>query len=435
MERRPPENFLRATIRVGQEAGKLTLSYGTQEPVSFENELGFQSLRDLRKGLDRDLEKFLELVGTARDMKDRDVGRVSDALKLLLRRGRLIGSYLLGVQRGRNPRGEVQAFFLRACPNWLKADPLRGVYAPPLLEVESHEDHVVPLELVPFFDFSEPDPALWETWDGLEMIMRRLPVFSMVIRRRSPSLGLVTRLRLVNAPRLKLKLFQHAGLACDGSEAEFFEANAPSFEVEGPWPSAPLGSDEFTGRFVRHVMSPSQTFDSQPCEAADQVHHFACHAEFDSAVPDKSALILAHARGKEVTVSLGDLHGGLLTVEDETLGDEAAMPLIFLNACEGAVMYAGSASFARFFLTKNYNRAFLGAECKVPNRVAARFACLFYKYLLNGYSAGHALYLAKWRLFKEHRNPLGALYTLYGCTDLRVTNPVHDVTCPSGGRG
>lgn len=421
---------MRVTIKVRQESGEFTLTDVRGETLSIENELGVQVLRDLRAGLDRDLDDFITIVSG--DLKVKDMRRAAEALKVLLKRGRLIGNYLLSVGRGNDQRERVKDFFLRCCPNWLTVDPLRTILAPPLLEVESHEDHIVPLELVPFFDFSEPEPSQWQTWEGLEAIMRRLPVFSMVIKRRSPSLKPVTCLRLKNGPSLRLKLFHHAGLAYGSSEAEFFQENTPIIEIEGPWPSTSLHPSKFIEQFVRHVTSSSRTFDELTCERIDQVHHFACHAEFDRALPDKSSLILAHASGEDKSISLNDLLGGMMTLQSEMLDDSVEMPFVFLNACEGAVMYAGSASFAKFFLKKNGNRGFLSTECKIPNRVAALFASLFYKFLLSGYSVGHALYLAKWQLFKDHHTPLGALYTLYGSTDLRVTNPVHNVTCLNG---
>lgn len=428
MERRPHGNVLRATIKVGHDTAEFTLTDVRGETLMIESELSLQVLRDLRKGLDTQLEVFLKLTGNA--LKVKEVDRAAKALRVLLKQGRVIGNYLLSFRRGRDQREGPTDFFRRCCPNWLTVDPLRSVLAPPLLEVESHEDHIVPLELIPFFDFSEPAPHLWETWQGLETIMRRLPVFSMVIKRRSPSLNPVTSLRLKNGSGLKLKLFHHAGLACDGSEAEFFQLNTPSVEVEGPWPSTNLAPNFFKESFVRNVMIPSQTFAGEACEMIDQVHHFACHVVYDRDQPHNSAFILAHADGNEKSITLSDILDAMMTLQPEALGDAVEMPFVFLNACEGAVMYAGSASFAKFFLKKNGNRAFLSTECEIPNRVAAQFASLFYKYLLSGYSAGHALYLAKWKLFKEHHNPLGALYTLYGSTDLRVTNPVHHVTFP-----
>lgn len=69
---------------------------------------------------------------------------------------------------------------------------------------------------------------------------------------------------------------------------------------------------------------------------------------------------------------------------------------------------------------ENRNRGIIGTAANVPDRIAAEVGRWFYTGLLAGATVGEALHGAKWRLLRDRGNPLGLLYCLHACAQMRI---------------
>jgi uncharacterized protein (DUF2235 family) len=111
----------------------------------------------------------------------------------------------------------------------------------------------------------------------------------------------------------------------------------------------------------------------------------------------------------------------LLTQSSKARARLTDAPIIFLNTCESAQIWnALSDSFVAFFLDRGA-RAVLGTESTIPIVVADVFGQAVLESLFQGNTLGQALHAARWKLLKEHCNPLGLCYCLYGAADSRVS--------------
>ena len=97
-------------------------------------------------------------------------------------------------------------------------------------------------------------------------------------------------------------------------------------------------------------------------------------------------------------------------------------PFVILNACHtGAISPLYTSNWATLFW-KYGARGVLATEFSVPDRFAAVFIALLYKYLLSGVPVGAALRVTRDRFWKEQRNPLGLAYTLYSPLGVRIAS-------------
>ena len=91
--------------------------------------------------------------------------------------------------------------------------------------------------------------------------------------------------------------------------------------------------------------------------------------------------------------------------------------MVFVNACtsSGSDPYIANQLEETFF-TKGC-RAYLGAEIKIPVKLASRFATVFYSFFYRSLddapmAAGEAVFQARRFLWREYRN-LGSLFYSY----------------------
>jgi hypothetical protein len=147
---------------------------------------------------------------------------------------------------------------------------------------------------------------------------------------------------------------------------------------------------------------------------ADQILYFYCHAESagldDRAGPDASCLVLSDA-----SLSLGDLN-----LDAPTSVRLPGTPLVFINACESAQLspafYDG---FVPYFMDKGA-RGVIGTECRMPACFATEWAGRFFERFLDGAPLGEAVLELRREFLREHRNPLGLLYSVHCDGDTRI---------------
>ncbi len=99
-------------------------------------------------------------------------------------------------------------------------------------------------------------------------------------------------------------------------------------------------------------------------------------------------------------------------------------PIVFLNTCESAQIWnAVDGSFVGFFLDRGA-RTVLGTEATIPIVLADEFGRAVLESLLDGDSVGEAVKKARLALLRDHRNPLGLCYCVYGAADARLIAPM-----------
>lgn len=138
-----------------------------------------------------------------------------------------------------------------------------------------------------------------------------------------------------------------------------------------------------------------------------QVMHIATHGQFNSEDADRSVLELADA-----PLYPGDLRGSQLR------GMRRAMPLVFLNACDGGranFSLTGLGGWADKLFREANASAFVGALWEVHDALAVEFSTHFYSRLEAGDVLGEAMRAARLHVRAlEPHNPTWLAYTLYG---------------------
>lgn len=176
------------------------------------------------------------------------------------------------------------------------------------------------------------------------------------------------------------------------------------------WKPALNPLERFTGKEVLTAL--------QGKSGQGEVEYFYCHAGVDGTSDtyfDKSYLGLTSTqRG--------------LTLEDikiATVGREfARRPVVFLNACESALMdgrfYDG---FVPRFLDMGA-RVVIGSDCKIPSLVGAHFGTGFLEAFFKAGAVGEAVLAQRRKLLAEYQNPLGLIYRVFGNGDTRLSKPL-----------
>ena len=411
---------IRIKVRLHQGGGELRFDADGVKPLEIDCHYPENHFADKRR-------PFFEALDNARkclsgDLVVNEYDSVLRAFQEVLAKGRVFLAEISGNSYGEPSLPQIEEFFRQAMPGWCSpGDPLKSVEEPPTVELESSPAETIPWEFLPVFDTSNVSNC--RSAEDLERIAQRFLGFSAVVRRRFPWQRVPTNVYLDNENGMNVKLFHHVDLSGIGSEADFSRQNYPQIRLDGPWPDRELAPEEIVRMLAWHLWHSDTNFDGQKSEKHDHVHHFACHCEFVPHGSAETCLILAHAPELSQRITLDDLKHRFL-VEQWAPVDKAIRPLVFLNACESAVLdNRGIAPFPDFFLTDLGSRAFLGAEAKVPVKFAPAFAQSVYGHLFRGFPLGHAVYLAKWEFLRKFRNPLGILYTVYGSTDLRLRRP------------
>lgn len=380
-----------------------------------------QSLDDFLNTLYSGLDSFWQLVGL-----ELMVGSHYRAAKALV--------YLhgLGVQLNRqlfgNRRYDVEDFVKKACPTWRESG--SDGHVPPLVEVTTGSDHVLPFEFIPFFDTTEPDIENKDEVtlkQELPQLAARFLGFSAIVYRRFLQFPGPSAETIENLPRMKLRFFHHAGLEGAREDKEFFTV-AKWIDLRGPWPEQSLEEPSFVSDLAAQLWNAS-TVPLNPSQSTDEIQHFSCHCDTEQTHSANYSLLLAHKRDRLGhnslrRASIGKLEQKFGGYPRRTPG---IYPLVFLSACGSSKLTPnGVTSFPKFFLGLEGNRGVVGTETSIPDVFAAAFTRKFYLNLIQGATLGEAMSQTTWQLLKRYKNPLGILYTIYADPELKVRKPIPD---------
>jgi len=311
-------------------------------------------------------------------------------------------------------------FFNRACGAWKSLNPEKVEYLP-VIEVNASVGDIVPIEFLPLLNPAAKPPESISDVGALEQALRPFVGFSTVVKRNFDMENRELE-ELPNSGRLPVKFFRYPKLACAGQEFNWLKENE-LIDLDGPWPNdEAMKTKDFASDLARHIwVHDGQRFDGTFRDSPFQVLHFACHCDTTEDDTDSHSLIFDD--GKDFEVSQLDLKSRRKRYLPEILEcQDDAHPLIFLNACGSSVVDpSGVTSFPELFL-EHGSCGFIGTEAAIPDEVSEAFSAQFYSAFMEGRPLGMAVQLAKMRLLRDHRNPLGILYTIYANPDMRVQN-------------
>jgi hypothetical protein len=356
----------------------------------------------------------MDIVGDKLDVSWPDL---SEALNSLRKLGQLIlDEFFAGVSV--DDLRKAYGLFESAHPLWQSPmEDLRTGDQPPMIQLSAAVEEALPIEVLPLFGPSQPKMTVTDH-ENLTRAAASFLGFSVVVKRVIRNMQSPQDDAREYARKLPMKLFFNAELKGAIWEEEFFSDKKTAIDLDGPWPDEDMDESFFPEALVGYLLKPSSGFNGNVREAADQIHHFACHCETQD--PDQAWVLRLAGKGKsECTVALREMKIARAALVAR-LRRAASPPLVVLNACGSSMIYPGKlGSFAEFML-QNGCRGFIGPEARIPDEVAAEFTREFYDRLLNGYSIGMALQGTKWSLLRKYRNPLGILYTFYGNPEDRI---------------
>jgi hypothetical protein len=399
----------------GPQALTVTLRRSDGLSLTVPTRLSVQRLPDYRRDLQQGLDRFWKTVGWGSTISS--LRPALQALHYLHDLGRRLSQELFVPKW----RFRVADFIHDACPSWRLAG--TQDYIPPLFEVRSRIESLLPFEFMPLFDATPP--PLGEDYDTLSQTAARFPSFSAIVHRTivtGDDEDFTKDTVIHNKDGLRVQLFQHCGVPCADKERGLFEATR-GVKCEGIWPETDLPQRDFEVRLAQQI------WDGRPIGSVDRpVHfqHFHCHCDTSAqpsvghwlklASPAATIGLRRYSERKVTIAALDSAFGGFT----ERSAESDPYPVIFLNACaSGSISPSDVASFAETFLA-NGNRAVIGTETSIPAFFAPAFSREFYTEFLAGRSVGDAMYRARWKLLKGHKNPLGILYGLFGNPDIVV---------------
>jgi hypothetical protein len=189
---------------------------------------------------------------------------------------------------------------------------------------------------------------------------------------------------------------RHMTLVLPPSNLKFVQAEAESLQQTTGLTAEKIADKETLEQFLRN--------------GASDVLHFACHGEFETEAPDRSAVWLGQSYWQPRE----------LTAEYRSFG--RTQPLVFLNACDtGRVGFGltGLAGWAQAFLESGAG-VFIGAMWKIDDKLAADFAQIFYELIIQGVPVGEAVRQARERV-RQPGDATWLSYTLYANPTVRAT--------------
>jgi CHAT domain len=412
---------LEIRIRVGERSSSVLVKNGTAQIEGRGNVSGIK-LGEMRKQVRQDLETFCN---TFSRLEQSDPATVADGLRGLKARGRFILSDLFH----HNPEDlpGLQALSQRACPTageWL-ADP--GQPIPRLIEAHMGFGDGIPVETLPLFEYVDRKGPV-NTWDDVELIVKSLPGFVGVVKRRlghdEPRLG-----EFENVP-LPVKVFLNRHTPGFGEVERLFGDKKRFLSQVWPDAGAPSDGERFVRGLACYLWAPEKDFPGQTPQPRAEIYHFHCHCETFGPPSGKYALILHTGRwvGGERRVELGSLRDALYQLRFMVPKAEGPRPLVFLNACGSThVDPTEATSFPELFLEKGLDfLGVIGTEATIPEYFAREFAKRFYHRLFQGDNLGEALLASRWQMLRQFHNPLGILYTLYADPEVRIRPSVED---------
>ena len=343
---------------------------------------------------------------------------VGEALRNLHNYGRELTRLLVQGDMQRMIRLE-EAFGL-AWPAWASALWTDPDFPIPVVQVYGRDD-AFPFELLPLFDFGALPQKLGGD-DALNAVAARFLAFTAVVHRVLPVASTGDHV-LRNKPALPVQFMRHRKLAA--KEERFLSSLAPHVDVEGPWPER-QDEDSMRAALVAALYGGGRLADGSPSAPPVQIQHFACHCDTTAELDDDYVLELTTNNGKKRPITFGAMRQGY---DDRFFVDRKrrARAMIVLNACASSRTNPLTAwSFPHWFLGYGH-RAFVGTETYVPDAIAGAYAACLYGRLLEGQRLGEAVVCARRDLIRDHHNPLGVLYVMYGDPDLAVEEPIPGV--------
>jgi len=300
----------------------------------------------------------------------------------------------------------------------------------PSIQFLCDKDAVFPIELLPIFRLTEDRPRI-ENYASLDENIGRFLGFATNVRRHirgAPVAQLTPSWKggsminyLPNQSGLQVALFLERSLAATTAEKMDLESLGPRLTLLGPWPSGDVGTLE---KIVAEILRES----CPPDQLDAHVLHFACHCMSDVESPADVTIRLRGEQMDRINVTLGSLEARAVVLSLRRAARTGAaapvLPLVFLNACDSAVVEPlTGASLPDFFQNHGY-LGFIGTEAPVPDTVAAAFSKQFYRYFLSGQSLSESLRSSRKALLYQYKNPLGLIYVAYADGDIRVARPV-----------
>lgn len=378
---------------VHEETGRITLAW----PEGDETTVGRPgALARGRAEVDDMLDDFRRMVAVPAP----EAGVVIKALRILVGRADTLVRLLLGGSV--SLRLEVEARLRKARP---PLDALRDDVG--FVEVHGRHDFF-PFELLPLSPMTD-DQEITNLADA-ERLLERFLGYGLAIR-RLPSAEIVSAPLERDDDGVVPVQFLRYEMPGAVEEAHYLGKRAGDVRLEGPWPPPNLEADAVERALLDVLHDPRRRLDGGGGSMAAQIQHFACHCDTQWDDPDDYALVLGRGAGHKI--ALGRMYHGLLE-RGRVEQWKGPRPLVLLNACGAARVSATEfSSFPLWFLENGY-RGFVGAEVDIPDILAAEYATRLYDELLSGKTLGAAVVRARVRLFREHGNPLGLLYVMYG---------------------
>lgn len=298
---------------------------------------------------------------------------------------------------------ELQQFWNSAVPTWRNPEHVAVV------ECLGDAAHLLPLEYLPLFDMGRCTEKVAGR-DEFVGHCRSFVGFSCIVRRRVLPVRIPPgdhHLRVDADGKLVLRYLHHDSLVGAAREYKWFTNDgSAAVSLRGPHPQPGQRGADIADR----VYNPE----------SDQVQHFSCHCDTTAPEPFDYRLELRGA-GHDLDLTLGELGEHLVRLGATAERGPRGMPLVVLNACGSSrVDPLSSISFPQVFL-ENGNRGCIGTEIAIPDEEAAEFSRVFYRELLDGASVGVAAHRARNHLLHVFTNPIGLAYTVYGDTDLALT--------------
>lgn len=267
-----------------------------------------------------------------------------------------------------------------------------------------------PFEILPLFNL-KLRPNIVDH-PSLEAAMSAFLGYSAMIERSSFQRPSALNLSTVDG-QLPVAFFHYADLPAAGAEYSYLQAR-PDVNVVGLYPAENHVDEK--DHIAERIANAGRLVDRDD-DLGDQVHHFSCHCETNSAVRSHF-ITLKPNDGTKFDMDLKDL---LTSTYKYRIGG-GDRPLVIFNNCGGAAVDPRQiGSFLHFFSQHNGNRGFIGLQARLPDRLASAFSSTFYELVLRKrQKVGEALANTRRQLVMRHFNPLAILYAYYGSPELAV---------------
>jgi hypothetical protein len=429
---------LRISLKINDTFSELTLESANNKIEVKSNDLNQQNLPEVRNYIRNTLIEVKDTIGGLEPSWE----NVQTAIVKLHNCGRSLLCLLF--EQDLWKIDDAVTLCREACPTWQKCDRNDDVIndnpllRPRLIEFCSLKEDIIPVELLPLFNFKRQDTIEEDNFKNLASVAHSFLGFSAIIRRiiRRLKTSYSSDTLLDNDPRLPIKFFHHEELSGAGEELKFFQKTCSNqIDLDGPWPNKTqdLLRIPVAQALAEYIWNSQNTFSGDRRITPDQILHFSCHCSTNQAFSQNYEIILAKKNRimglerlldlgcRECHITIGELNNELMDRRDY----QKSKPLVFLNACgAGEIDPTKVCSFPKFFLDYGF-LGFIGPQIPIYDSFAAAFSKKLYTELLKGCPLGLALYKARWQMMKRYNNPLGILYSIYADPAIRVRKPVN----------